>query len=84
MLLEFFTWLSGTLGGSPGVALSGAFWEWRASCFPLPPGQHPLIVGFIDGQGRLAPRALSSSRSFSAGILITIGLIGLLTALRGA
>jgi cytochrome c-type biogenesis protein len=44
----------------------------------------PLIVGFIEGQGRMSTRrALAVSTVFSAGILITIALIGVITALAG-
>jgi cytochrome c-type biogenesis protein len=86
MLLEFFTWLSGTLGGSPGVALSGAF-LWGVASILLSPchlASIPLIVGFIDGQGRISTaRAFFLALLFSAGSLITIGLIGLLTGLAG-
>ena len=44
----------------------------------------PLIVGFIDGQGRISTRrAFLISLLFSVGILITIGLAGLVTAAAG-
>ncbi len=86
MLLELFTWLSGTLGGSPGIALPGAF-LWGVASILLSPchlASIPLIVGFIDGQGRISTaRAFFLALLFSAGILITIGLIGLLTGLAG-
>ncbi len=86
MLLEFFTWLSGTLGGTPSVALSGAF-LWGVASILLSPchlASIPLIVGFIDGQGRISTaRAFFLALLFSAGILITIGLIGFLTGLAG-
>lgn len=86
MLLEFFTWLSGTLGGSPAIALSGAF-LWGVASILLSPchlASIPLIVGFIDGQGRISTgRAFLLALLFSAGILVTIGLIGVLTGLAG-
>ncbi|RPI89656.1 MAG: cytochrome C biogenesis protein [Spirochaetales bacterium] len=86
MLLEFFTWLSGTLGGSPAIALSGAF-LWGVASILLSPchlASIPLIVGFIDGQGRVGTaRAFALALLFSTGILITIGLIGLVTGLAG-
>ena len=44
----------------------------------------PLIVGFIDEQGRISTkRAFWISFLFAAGILITIGLIGAITAAAG-
>jgi len=86
MLLDFFTWLSGTLGGSPAIALTGAF-LWGVASILLSPchlASIPLIVGFIDGQGRISTaRAFILALLFSAGILVTIGLIGLLTGLAG-
>ena len=44
----------------------------------------PLIVGFISGQGKISVmRAFVVSTSFAVGILITIGIIGLITAAMG-
>ncbi|MFC1582395.1 cytochrome c biogenesis CcdA family protein [Planctomycetota bacterium] len=44
----------------------------------------PLIVGFIDEQGRIsAKRAFLISTLFSVGILITIAIIGAITAAAG-
>ena len=44
----------------------------------------PLIVGFIDEQGRISTkRAFTISFLFAAGILITIGLVGIITAAAG-
>ena len=44
----------------------------------------PLIVGFIDEQGRISTkRACYISSLFSLGILITIAVIGLITGLLG-
>jgi cytochrome c-type biogenesis protein len=44
----------------------------------------PLIVGFIDGQGRMSTkRAFLISTFFSVGILITIAVIGAITAALG-
>ncbi|MFH0879895.1 MAG: cytochrome c biogenesis protein CcdA, partial [Lentisphaerota bacterium] len=44
----------------------------------------PLIVGFIDEQGTISTRrAFWISLLFSLGILVTIGLIGVATALAG-
>ena len=44
----------------------------------------PLIVGFIDQQGRTSTRrAFLTSTLFSVGILMTIGIIGVITAVMG-
>jgi len=44
----------------------------------------PLIVGFIDGQGKISyKRALIISSLFSLGILITITCVGFITAVMG-
>ena len=86
MLVDLFTWLSGTLADSAGVALAGAF-IWGVLSIVLSPchlASIPLIVGFIDEQGRIsAKRAFLLALLFSIGILFTIGLIGLVTGLLG-
>jgi cytochrome c-type biogenesis protein len=44
----------------------------------------PLIVGFIDTQGRITTRrAFTISLLFAVGILVTIGVIGAITAAAG-
>ena len=44
----------------------------------------PLIVGFIDDQGRISTRrAFLIALLFSVGILVTIGLVGIVTAAAG-
>jgi cytochrome c-type biogenesis protein len=44
----------------------------------------PLIVGFISGHGRMSTgRAFSTAGLFSMGILVTIGVIGAITAAAG-
>ena len=44
----------------------------------------PLVVAFVSGQGRIsAKRAFALSGLFSLGILFTIAIIGVLTALAG-
>lgn len=86
MLLDLFTWLSGALAGSAGFALTGAF-TWGVLSIVLSPchlASIPLIVGFIDEQGRIsARRAFTLALLFATGILVTIGLIGLVTGLMG-
>lgn len=86
MLVELFTWLSNILYSTPALALPGSF-IWGILSILLSPchlASIPLIVGFIDDQGRMsAGRAFYLSSLFSAGILLTIALIGLITGLMG-
>jgi cytochrome c-type biogenesis protein len=86
MLLELFTWLSGTLYSTPAIALAGAF-IWGILSIVLSPchlASIPLIIGFIDKQGPITTkRAFALALLFASGILITIGLIGLITSLMG-
>lgn len=86
MMLELFTWLSGALYASTFMALVAAF-TWGILSILLSPchlASIPLIVGFIDDQGVRTPgRAFTLSLLFSLGILITIGLVGLVTGLAG-
>lgn len=86
MILDLFTWLSSTLTSSPGIALGGSF-IWGVLSILLSPchlASIPLIVGFIDEQGRISTkRAFFLSVLFSIGILLTIALIGIITGLMG-
>lgn len=86
MLVHVFTWLNNTLAGSPLIALSGVF-IWGILSILLSPchlAGIPLIIGFIDEQGRISTkRAFVLSLLFSTGMLITIALIGLITGLLG-
>ncbi len=81
-----FTALTHAIEGSPLVAISAAF-VWGILSILLSPchlASIPLIVGFIDEQGSITTRrAFWISLLFSVGILITIALIGVLTALAG-
>ncbi len=83
---QLFTALTRAIEGSPGVALSAAF-AWGILSILLSPchlASIPLIVGFIDGQGRMSNRrAFLISVLFATGILITIGLVGAVTAAAG-
>ncbi|MCK5218326.1 cytochrome C biogenesis protein [bacterium] len=83
---QLFTVLTGAVEGSVLVAL-GASFVWGILSIVLSPchlASIPLIVGFIDQQGRISTkRALVLSAVFASGILITIGLIGILTATAG-
>ena len=86
MLQELFTALTRAIEGSPLVALSAAL-VWGVLSILLSPchlASIPLIIGFIDEQGRIEPRrAFWISLLFSTGILVTIALIGAATALAG-
>ncbi len=86
MLEQTFTALSRAVEGSAGLALSAAF-VWGILSILLSPchlASIPLIVGFIDKQGRITTRrAFGISLLFAVGILITIGLIGVITAAAG-
>lgn len=86
MLESLFVWLSSAVEGSPSLALSASF-IWGILSILLSPchlASIPLIVGFIDEQGRISTmRALLISSLFGVGILITIGIIGFITAGAG-
>jgi len=83
---QLFTALTRAIEGSPGIALSAAF-AWGILSILLSPchlASIPLIVGFIDGQGRMSNRrAFLISVLFATGILLTIGLVGAVTAAAG-
>ena len=83
---QLFTALSRAVEGSAGLALSAAF-VWGVLSILLSPchlASIPLIVGFIDQQGRMTTRrAFTVSLLFSVGILITIAVIGVMTAAAG-
>ena len=80
---ELFSTLGRAVEGTPIIALGAAF-LWGVLSIILSPchlASIPLIVGFIDEQGRISTRrAFVISVLFAAGILITIGLIGAITA----
>jgi cytochrome c-type biogenesis protein len=83
---QLFTVLSHAIEGSTGLALSAAF-AWGVLSILLSPchlASIPLIVGFIDQQGRITMRrAFTISLLFAIGILVTIGVIGAITAAAG-
>jgi len=83
---RIFTALTGAVEATPAIALGAAF-VWGILSILLSPchlASIPLIVGFIDEQGRMsARRAFLISTLFSVGILITIGAIGAVTAAAG-
>ena len=86
MLEQLFTTLTRAIEGGPAVALAAAF-AWGILSILLSPchlASIPLIVGFIDEQGQISTkRAFQIALLFALGILVTIGLIGALTAAAG-
>ena len=86
MISDLFSLLSEAVTGSPPVALAAAF-AWGVLSIVLSPchlASIPLIVGFIQGQDRPTPRrAALLSVLFAGGNLVTIGLIGAVTAAAG-
>ena len=83
---QLFTTLARAVEGAPLIAIGAAF-IWGILSILLSPchlASIPLIVGFIDEQGRISTkRALFISTLFAVGILITIGAIGAITASLG-
>ncbi len=83
---EVFTFLTRAVEGTPAVALTASF-IWGVLSIVLSPchlASIPLIVGFIDEQGRISTRrAFAISSLFAVGILITIAAIGAVTAMAG-
>ncbi|MFA5864275.1 MAG: cytochrome c biogenesis protein CcdA [Phycisphaerae bacterium] len=83
---KLFTLLSHAVEGTPIIALSASF-LWGILSIVLSPchlASIPLIVGFIDEQGRISTRrAFFISVLFGVGILLTIGIIGAITGLAG-
>lgn len=86
MIEQLLSSLSQAVNGAPLIALAAAA-GWGILSILLSPchlASIPLIVGFIDGQGQMSlRRAFFISNLFAGGILISIALIGLLTALAG-
>ncbi len=86
MVEQLMTSLSQAVYATPMIALAAAA-GWGILSILLSPchlASIPLIVGFIDGQGRMSTRrAFFISNLFAIGILLSIALIGLLTALAG-
>ncbi|MDH7600178.1 MAG: cytochrome c biogenesis protein CcdA [Sedimentisphaerales bacterium] len=83
---RLFAALTHAVEGTPAVAV-GASVVWGILSILLSPchlASIPLIVGFIDGQGRISTgRAFGLSGLFAVGISITIGAIGAVTAAAG-
>jgi len=86
MIQQVFTTLTHAVEGSPAIALGAAF-VWGVLSILLSPchlASIPLIIGFIDEQGRISTkRAFVISTLFAVGILITIAAVGAVTAAAG-
>ncbi|MEI7435973.1 MAG: cytochrome c biogenesis protein CcdA [bacterium] len=86
MLEQLFTSLTHAIEGTPAIAMAAAL-VWGVLSILLSPchlASIPLIVGFIDKQGRITTRrAFETALLFAVGILITIGVIGVITAAAG-
>jgi len=83
---KLFTTLTHAVQGTHLIAVIAAF-IWGILGILLSPchlASIPLIVGFIDQQGRISTRrAFFISCLFAVGILITIAAIGVITAAAG-
>lgn len=86
MLLAILEWLSSALMGSPLLAIVAAF-SWGVLSIILSPchlASIPLVVGFINEQGKISiGKAFKLSLVFALGILVTIAVIGGITAAMG-
>ena len=86
MISHIFELLSNAIGGAPIIALAASF-GWGVLSIILSPchlASIPLIVGFINDQGVTSTkRAFLLSFLFASGILVTIGIIGGITASMG-
>jgi cytochrome c-type biogenesis protein len=86
MIDSIFEFLSIALAGNPYAAVFASF-GWGIVSVLLSPchlSSIPLVVGFINSQGEITlKRTFTISLVFGVGILITIALIGLITAIAG-
>jgi cytochrome c-type biogenesis protein len=86
MLDELFNWLTLAMSETYGIALVAAL-GWGVISIILSPchlSSIPLVVGYISSQGKEGARhSYLLSLVFALGILITIGLIGVITASAG-
>jgi cytochrome c-type biogenesis protein len=85
-ILPIFTALSHALENGPALALLSAFaWGILSILFsPCHLASIPLIIAFIDEQGRVSTkRAFFVSLLFASGILVTIAAIGGISAAAG-
>ena len=85
-MYSLFNYLTHAIEGAPVIAVFASV-IWGILSIILSPchlASIPLIVGFIDGQGKISTRrAFFVSLLFASGILLTIALIGIVTAAAG-
>jgi cytochrome c-type biogenesis protein len=83
---SLFNWLTASLNEQFGIALIASL-GWGVASILLSPchlSSIPLVIGYISSQGQQGvKRSYSLSLVFALGILITIGLIGAITASAG-
>jgi len=83
---KIFTFLTRAVEGTPLIAIGAAI-IWGILSIILSPchlASIPLIIGFIDEQGRTSTRrAFFTSLLFALGILLTIAIVGIVTAAAG-
>jgi cytochrome c-type biogenesis protein len=83
---KLFTSLTRAVEATPLMAVAASF-VWGILSVVLSPchlSSIPLVVGFIDQQGRMSTkRAFAISALFAGGILITIAAVGAVTAAAG-
>lgn len=86
MVEDIFSYLSTAISGEFYIAIFASF-GWGVLSILLSPchlSSIPLVVGFINSQGGITiKRTFTISLVFGVGILITIALIGIVTALAG-
>ncbi len=86
MIEGIFNYLYEAMTGAVWIAVVASF-AWGVLSILLSPchlSSIPLVVGFISSQGKISlGRAFNISLIFSVGILITIALIGIITASLG-
>jgi cytochrome c-type biogenesis protein len=86
MIESLFTWLNEGLTANPGLALVAAA-LWGIASILLSPchlASIPLLIGFITSQNEAnKKRVFLLSLTFAIGILVTIAVIGFITALMG-
>jgi cytochrome c-type biogenesis protein len=86
MIERIFIVLTGAVQGTPAFAI-GASFLWGVLSLVLSPchlSSIPLIVGFIDEQGRISTkRAFFIALLFGSGLMVSIAVIGAITALAG-
>ena len=86
MIHALFESLNHAMAGSGLYALIATF-IWGVLSIILSPchlASIPLIVGFVNGQGRISTmRAFWLASFFAGGILVTIAVLGIITAMAG-